>query len=60
MRRVPSRERPNFTFRLSDSTRALLEAAAARKAEYLAEFIRRAATEVARRELAGDTDQAGR
>jgi uncharacterized protein (DUF1778 family) len=55
--KVPSRERPVYTLRLAAGERRVLEAAAAERAEYLAEFIRRTALEAARRALAGSTEQ---
>ena len=51
MATVPSRERPVFTLRLAVAERQLLEAAAAERAEYLAEFIRRSSLAAARRDL---------
>ena len=44
--------RPVFTLRLGLAERRLLEAAAAARAEYVGEYIRRTALEAARRELA--------
>lgn len=52
MAKLPSRERPVYTLRLAIAERRLLEAAAARQTEHLAEYIRRTALEAARRELA--------
>ncbi len=43
-----SRERPVYSIRLGMAERRLLEAAAVRKDEYLAEFIRRSALLAAR------------
>ena len=51
MQKPPSRERPVYTLRLSPAERSLLEAAATARAEYLAEYIRNAAVDRARREL---------
>jgi len=50
--RRPSRERPVYTLRLADAERRRLEAAAAERGEYLAEYIRRTALLAARRDLA--------
>jgi uncharacterized protein (DUF1778 family) len=50
----PSQERPVYTLRLASAERRLLEAAAAGRQEYLAEFIRRAALRVALEELASE------
>ncbi len=52
MERHPSRERPVYTLRLARSERRLLEAAAADRNEYLAEYIRRTALAAARLDLA--------
>ena len=53
---VPSRARTApYTLRLSVAERRVLEAAAAQRSEYLAEYLRGRALEVARRELA-DTE----
>ena len=49
--RRPSRERPVYTLRLGVAERALLEAAAAQRSEYLAEYLRDRALEAARRDL---------
>lgn len=51
---IPSRERPVYTMRLALAERRVLEAAAAARNEYLAEYIRRVALDAARRELAGE------
>ena len=48
---VPSKERSVYTLRLADAERRLLEAAAAMRQEYLAEFIRRTALQAARLEI---------
>jgi uncharacterized protein (DUF1778 family) len=52
MIRPPSRERSVYTIRLGAAERRLLEAAAACRSQYLAEFIRGSALEAARREIA--------
>jgi uncharacterized protein (DUF1778 family) len=52
MATLPSRERPVYTLRLATAERRVLEAAAAEKAEHLAEFIRRTSLDAARRQLA--------
>lgn len=49
----PSRERAVYTLRLGNAERRLLEAAAAQKREYLAEYVRRTALDAARRDLVG-------
>lgn len=48
---VPTRERRVYSIRLGAAERAILEAAADHRAEYLAEFIRRSALEAAAREV---------
>jgi uncharacterized protein (DUF1778 family) len=53
---VPSRERGVYTLRLAEAERRLLEAAAASRQEYLAEFIRRTAIESAKRESRVDVN----
>jgi uncharacterized protein (DUF1778 family) len=50
---VPSKARGLLAIRLSTQERAVLEAAAASRPEYLTTFVREAALEAARRELAG-------
>lgn len=50
----PSQERPVYTLRLGIAERALIEAAAAQRSEYLAEYLRDRALEAARRDLASD------
>ena len=54
MRRVtvPSKARGTMAIRLSDAERAIIEAAAVARPEYPTTFVREAALEVARRELA--------
>jgi uncharacterized protein (DUF1778 family) len=49
---IPSRERPVYTLRLAQAERRLLEAAAAARQEYLAEYIRRTALSAARQDVA--------
>ena len=49
---VPSRARGTMAIRLSRAERATIEAAAALRPEYPTAFVREAALEVARRELA--------
>jgi uncharacterized protein (DUF1778 family) len=51
---IPSRARAGLTIRVSADERSLLEAAAARRPEYLTRYIRLAALEVARREVASE------
>ena len=51
MATLPSRERPVYTIRLATTERRLLEAAAAHRQEYLAEYIRRTSLTAARRDL---------
>jgi uncharacterized protein (DUF1778 family) len=50
-----SRERPIYTLRLARAERRILEAAAAQRDLYLAEFIRLSALEAARRLLSEST-----
>jgi uncharacterized protein (DUF1778 family) len=47
----PSRRRSEYTLRLGQTERRLLEVAAAARSEYLGEYIRRSALEAASREL---------
>lgn len=54
MATIPSRERPVYTIRLATPERRLLEAAAAHRQEYLAEFIRRTSLTAARQDLSTD------
>lgn len=49
---VPSRARATLAIRVSGAERRLLEAAAASRPEYLTVFVREAALETARREVA--------
>jgi uncharacterized protein (DUF1778 family) len=49
---VPSRARRTMPIRISDAERAILEAAAANRPEYLTTYVREVALEAARRELA--------
>ena len=51
---IPSRARAGLTIRVSADERSLLESAAARRPEYLTRYIRLAALEVARREVASE------
>jgi len=48
----PGRPRPTYAMRLGDDERRVVEAAAAQRGEPLSAYIRRAALERARRELA--------
>jgi uncharacterized protein (DUF1778 family) len=50
---VPSRARGTMPIRISVAERRLIEAAAANRPEYVTTFVREAAIEAARRELAG-------
>jgi uncharacterized protein (DUF1778 family) len=59
MATVFSRERPVFTIRLGTAERRLLEAAAAERHEYLAEFIRRTSLTAARRDLTAENKTDG-
>jgi uncharacterized protein (DUF1778 family) len=59
MIRPPSRERPVYTLRISAAERGLLQAAAIKRGEYLAEFIREAALEMARQNLTETTAEVG-
>ena len=56
MATLPSRERPVYTMRLATAERQLLQAAAANRQEFLAEYIRRSSLTAARRDLT--TEQA--
>ena len=49
--RRPSRARPIYSLRISESERALMESAAADRGEYLAEFLRRVGLQAARQHL---------
>jgi uncharacterized protein (DUF1778 family) len=49
---VPSKARGVLAIRLSSAERAILEAAAANRPEYLTTFVRETALDAARRELA--------
>ena len=51
---IPSRERAVYTMRLATTERRLLEAAAADRQEYLAQYIRRTSLTAARRDLNTD------
>lgn len=53
----PSAERGTIALRISDEERALIEAAAARRPTYTTTYIREAALQVARRELAEAPEQ---
>jgi hypothetical protein len=53
---VPSRARRTLPIRVSEAERAVIEAAAAQRPEYLTTYIREAALAVARRELAEQSD----
>lgn len=59
MATVPSRERPVFTLRLAVAERRLLEAAAAERAEYLSEYIRRNSLAAARQDLSTESETNG-
>lgn len=52
---VPSRARGTMAIRLSVTERAIIEAAAAVRPEYPTTFVREAALEAARRELAKES-----
>ena len=60
MRRIPSRERGNYTFRLSPAERAVLTAAADRRPEHLSEYIRRVALRAATAEIGASGDSVER
>lgn len=49
--KLPSRQRSGYTLRLGRAERRLLEAGAAKRTERLSEYLRRTATEAARRDL---------
>jgi uncharacterized protein (DUF1778 family) len=57
---VPSRARGTMAIRISVAERRLIEAAAASRPEYVTTFVREAAIEAARQELAGTPDAPGR
>ena len=59
MTRVRSRERSVYTLRLAAAERRLLEAAAAERQEYLAEYIRRISLAAARRDLSTESETSG-
>ena len=52
---IPSRERAVYTMRLATAERRLLEAAAAHRQEYLAEYIRRTSLTAARRDVSTES-----
>ena len=58
MGKIPSRERSNYTLRLSEYERARLVAAAAKRPEHLAEYVRRVALEAAADDLAATKSDA--
>lgn len=59
MTKVPSRARSIYTLRLAPAERQLLEAAAAERQEYLAEYVRQSALAAARRDVSGESETNG-
>ena len=59
MTTLPSRERPVYAIRLATAERRLLEAAAAHRQEYLAEYIRRTSLAAAFRDLETESEANG-
>jgi len=57
---VPSKARGTLPIRISAAERAILQAAAASRPEYLTTYVRKVALEAARRELAEAGDTKGR
>ena len=57
MRRIPSRQRSNYTVRFLPSERAVLTAAADRRPEHLSEYIRRVALSAATADLRAELEQ---